>query len=65
MNVGPLVVLDEIVLLVVVVFVCKTQVPPNSSNEENPKRQGLHTSTLSFFIFTADNRLMPKKKGIS
>ena len=28
MNVGPLAVLDEIVLLVAVVFVCKTQVPP-------------------------------------
>ena len=65
MNVGPLVVLDEIVLLVVVVFVSNTQVlllqhvlclffPVSrdfASNKENPKRQELHTSILSFFIF--------------
>ena len=60
MNVCPLVLLDEIVLLVVVVFVSNTQVLPQqhvlcmfspvsrdfASNEESAKRQGLHTSTL-------------------
>ena len=38
MNVGPLVVLDEIVLLMVVVFVCKTQAPPpTAATKKIPK----------------------------